>query len=127
MLIAGAFLMVLGGLVFALTETFLPLLLAATIGVISPSGNEVGPFLAIEQAALAQSVSANRRTYLFAWYNLTGSYATAAGALTTGILVQSLIGHGFSEIQSYRAVLLGTRPPALSLWCSSAVCCRHWR
>jgi predicted MFS family arabinose efflux permease len=93
--------------VFALTEAFLPLLLAATIGVISPSGNEVGPFLAIEQAALAQTVSAKRRTYLFAWYNLTGSYATAAGALTTGILVQSLIGHGFSEIQSYRAVLLG--------------------
>jgi MFS family permease len=107
MLIVGALLMVLGGLVFALAEAFLPLLLAATIGVISPSGNEVGPFLAIEQAALAQTVTAKRRTCLFAWYNLTGSYATAAGALTTGILVQSLIGHGFSEIQSYRAVLLG--------------------
>jgi MFS family permease len=51
MLIAGALVMVLGGLVFAVAETFLPLLLAATIGVISPSGNEVGPFLAIEQAA----------------------------------------------------------------------------
>jgi MFS family permease len=107
MLIAGALLMVLGGLMFALAEAFLPLLFAATVGVISPSGNEVGPFLAIEQAALAQTVSAKRRTHLFAWYNLTGSYATAAGALTTGILVQSLIGHGFSEIQSYRTLLLG--------------------
>jgi hypothetical protein len=28
---------------------FVWLLLAATIGVISPSGNEVGPFLSIEQ------------------------------------------------------------------------------
>jgi MFS family permease len=107
MLIAGALLMVFGGLVFALTEGFLPLLFAATIGVISPTGNEVGPFLAIEQAALAQTVSAKRRTRLFAWYNLTGSYATAAGALVTGTLVQFLIGQGLSVIQSYRAVLLG--------------------
>src|SRR2546428_2233411 len=54
MLIAGAALMLLGGLVFAVTSNFLLLLLAATVGVLSPSGNEVGPFLAIEQAALAQ-------------------------------------------------------------------------
>src|SRR5262249_23501208 len=47
MLIAGAALMVLGGAVFAATGNFWLLLLAATIGVISPSGNEVGPFLAI--------------------------------------------------------------------------------
>src|SRR5207237_822889 len=52
MLVAGAGLMVLGGVAFAGTTSFVPLLLAATIGVISPSGNEVGPFLAIEQAAL---------------------------------------------------------------------------
>jgi hypothetical protein len=38
---------------------------------------------------------------------LTGSYAAAAGALATGILAQSLTGHGFSEIQSYRTILLG--------------------
>src|SRR5262249_39398470 len=53
-LIAGAFLMAGAGLAFALTSNFLFLLIAATIGVISPSGNEVGPFLPIEQAALSQ-------------------------------------------------------------------------
>jgi len=52
MLIAGAFLMAAAGLVFAWTRSFLLLIIAGTIGVISPSGNEVGPFLAIEQAAL---------------------------------------------------------------------------
>src|SRR5262249_29578363 len=62
MLIAGAGLMLLGGLVFAVSSDFVVLLLAATIGVLSPSGNEVGPFLAIEQAALAQTVSDQQRT-----------------------------------------------------------------
>src|SRR5205807_2227695 len=65
MLIVGAALMVLGGAVFAATDSFVLLLLAATIGVISPSGNEVGPFLAIEQAALAEVVGAGRRTQTF--------------------------------------------------------------
>ena len=62
---------------------FIPLLIAATIGVISPSGNEVGPFLAIEQAALAEQAPAGRRTALFAWYNLAGSFATALGSLAS--------------------------------------------
>src|SRR2546427_7869565 len=37
------------------------LVIAGTIGVVSPSGNEVGPFLSIEQAALAHVVSASDR------------------------------------------------------------------
>src|SRR3970040_337874 len=41
-LIAGAGLMLIAGLVFALTGDFVLLLVAATIGVISPSGHEIG-------------------------------------------------------------------------------------
>src|SRR5207302_6792794 len=74
MLIAGAALMLLGGAVFAATGNFWLLLAAATVGVLSPSGNEVGPFLAIEQAALADSVPAQERTRFLAWYNLAGSF-----------------------------------------------------
>src|SRR5262245_31253783 len=106
MLLAGAGLMVLGGVVFAATGSFWLLLLAATVGVISPSGNEVGPFLAIEQAALTQVVTAERRTLTFAWYNLAGSLATAAGSLLAGVLVQSLQAHGVGRLQSYQVVLL---------------------
>jgi MFS family permease len=106
MLLAGAALVVLGGAVFALTGNFWLLLLAATVGVISPSGNEVGPFLAIEQSALAQVVSAEKRTATFAWYNLAGSLATAAGALLCGLLVQSLEARGVGPLGSYRVVLL---------------------
>src|SRR5690242_6131153 len=85
MLIAGGILMAFAGVLFASTANFLLLLIAATIGVISPSGNEVGPFLSIEQAALSQLVSSERRTHVFAWYNLTGSFATASGALFGGL------------------------------------------
>jgi MFS family permease len=107
MLMAGAALMMLGGVIFAITGHFLPLLLAATIGVISPSGNEVGPFLAIEQAALAQIVAAEQRTRLFAWYHLAGALATAAGCLASGMLVQSLQTRGLQAVQSYRMVFFG--------------------
>ena len=47
MLIVGAMLMAAAGLAFAFTSNFWLLILAGTIGVISPSGNEVGPFLSI--------------------------------------------------------------------------------
>src|SRR3954471_11078607 len=74
-LIAGSILMALAGLIFVLSTNWIVLLIAATIGVISPSGKEVGPFLSIEQAALSQITEQDRRTHLFAWYNLLGSIA----------------------------------------------------
>ena len=78
-------LMVIAGAVFAATDWVPVLIIAATIGVISPTGNEVGPFLAIEQAALSQIVPDERRTATFAWYNLVGYVATATGALARGL------------------------------------------
>jgi len=58
MLVIGAILMAAAGLAFASTRNRFFLILAGTIGVISPSGNEVGPFLSIEQAALNSHCSA---------------------------------------------------------------------
>src|SRR5215217_8000071 len=57
MLIAGSVLMAAAGLAFASTDLWWVLVIAGTIGVISPSGHEVGPFLSIEQAVLARVVS----------------------------------------------------------------------
>jgi MFS family permease len=90
MLIAGALLMAGAGLAFASTRNFLFLVIAATIGVISPSGNEVGPFLPIEQAALSEVVPSERRTHVFAWYTLMGTVATALGTLAAGLVTQKL-------------------------------------
>jgi MFS family permease len=107
MLIIGAILMLFAGVLFATTRNFVFLLIAATIGVISPSGYEVGPFLSIEQAALSQIVPNERRTNIFAWYNLVGSFATALGALAGGALVQTLQGSGVTPLGSYRAIVIG--------------------
>ncbi len=107
MLLLGAGLMFLAGVAFVLTGDFLLLTLAAIIGVISPSGYEVGPFLSIEQAALSQIISDKQRTRIFAWYNLVGSFATALGALCGGALAQALEGLGNTPLASYRAVVIG--------------------
>jgi len=106
-LVAGAALMLLAGIVFAFARDPWILLLAATIGVISPSGNEVGPFLAVEQASLSQTLPDRDRTRVFGWYNLAGSLATATGALAAGIIAQLLQGSGASEIDSYRVIVVG--------------------
>jgi MFS family permease len=105
-LLIGAVLMIGAGAAFLLTDNIILLIIAAIIGVISPSGNEIGPFLSVEQAGLTQIVPADRRTQTFAWYNLVGSFATAAGALSGGWLAQALQS-GMSSIDAYRVVLTG--------------------
>jgi len=106
MLIVGAILMAAAGVAFACTHNFLLLILAGTIGVISPSGNEVGPFLPIEQAALSHVVPARTRTEVFAWYTLTGSLATATGALCGGTLTHALQKNVMTPVVSYRVVVI---------------------
>jgi MFS family permease len=105
-LIAGAGLMLFAGVLFALTDRVELLLIAAIIGVISPSGYEVGPFLPVEQSALSQIVPDQRPTQTFAWYNLAGSFATAGGALVSGSLTQLLQQVGLSRVNSYRAIVV---------------------
>lgn len=106
-LLIGALLMAGAGLGFVLTRNYFLLIIAAIIGVISPSGNEIGPFLSVEQSSLAQLVSNEKRTGYFAWYNLAGSFATATGALTGGWLAQVLQINGWSSLEAYRFVLMG--------------------
>ncbi len=107
MLLLGAALMLFAGIVFALTGNVVLLAVAAIIGVISPSGNEIGPFLSIEQAALTQIVPNDQRTRVFAWYNLVGSFATATGALVSGSLAQFLQATGFTSLNRYRVIVIG--------------------
>jgi MFS family permease len=106
MLVVGALLMILAGVVFVSTTNLIVLTLAAIIGTISPSGSEVGPCQPIEQAALPQAVPSNHRTQIFAWYNLVGSLATAGGALIGGTLAQSLQSSGATPLASYQVILV---------------------
>ncbi|MBI3958937.1 MAG: MFS transporter, partial [Chloroflexi bacterium] len=107
MLVAGSLLMAGAGVAFVITRNPLLLMLAAIVGVISPSGGEIGPFLSIEQAALSQLLPDKRRTGVFAWYNLVGSFATATGALAGGWLSGALQQDGSTPADSYRAVIIG--------------------
>jgi len=106
MLIAGSILMAAAGVAFACTSNFVFLLIAGTIGVISPSGNEVGPFLSIEQAALAHVVPKRSRTDIFAWYTLAGSVATATGALFAGAITGALQRTTLTPVAAYRVVVV---------------------
>jgi len=106
MLIIGATLMTAAGLVFASTGNWWLLLLAGTIGVISPSGGEVGPFLSIEQAALSHVVTDRTRTQVFAWYTLTGSVATALGALAGGSITRAFQQTTMPPVSTYRVVVV---------------------
>jgi MFS family permease len=115
MLLFGAALMILAGLVFLLTDDPVWITLAAIIGIVSPSGGEIGPFLSIEQAALSQLVPDSKRTRIFGWYNLVGSFATAGGALAGGWLAQWLQASGWSGLESYRFIMGGYAACGLAL------------
>ncbi len=107
MLLLGAGLMVMAGIVFSVTDDMTLLVIAGIIGVISPSGNEIGPFLSLEQAALSQLLPSGKRTHSFAWYNLAGSLASALGALAAGFAAKALMQAGLPELAAYRAVIYG--------------------
>lgn len=105
MLQLGAVMMIAGGLIMGGTDVFWLLVLGAVIGVISPTGGEVGPFLAIEQACFSQVVADGERTRIFAWSHVTGFVANACGALVGGLLFQWLEHQEWTPLEAYRALL----------------------
>ena len=80
-----ALLMAATGAVFGLTDIYLVLLVAAFFGTLGTSGSETAPFLPIEQAMLPQATAPERRTEIFARYNLVATFAAAGGALVAGL------------------------------------------
>jgi hypothetical protein len=89
----------------AVLDNFWLLLVAAVVGVLSPSGNELGPFLAIEQACLAEVIRDEDRTRVFAWSHVLGFTANALGALAGGGIAHLLQHQGWTPLESYRALL----------------------
>ena len=83
-LLAACGLMLATGVGFAGLGEFWPLFLVAFFGTLNPSSGDVSVFLPVEQAALAEVTAAERLTRSFAWYNLSGTLAGAAGALASG-------------------------------------------
>jgi MFS family permease len=78
-------LMGLTGAIFGLVSNYPILLAAGFVGTLGSSASETAPFLPIEQAIVPQIVPAERRTGVFARYNLVASFAAALGALAAGL------------------------------------------
>ncbi|KFY91458.1 hypothetical protein V500_04656, partial [Pseudogymnoascus sp. VKM F-4518 (FW-2643)] len=107
-LVLGAVMMIGSGVVFANGGGFGWLLLAAVVGVISPSGNEIGPFKAVEESTLAHLTPSADRSDVYTWYALLGSTGTACGMMTCGRVVQHLQDvRGWDEVRSYRVIFVG--------------------
>ncbi|KAI8824008.1 major facilitator superfamily domain-containing protein [Fimicolochytrium jonesii] len=107
-LVLSCGLMMVSGVVFALTDNYYILLVAAIVGVISPSGNEIGPFRAVEESTLAHLSSPATRSDVFAWYVVVGTLGAAGGSLGAGWVVQVLgEREGWTGVEAYRAVFWG--------------------
>jgi MFS family permease len=102
-LLGAAALMVATGLGFAAVTAFWPLLLIAVVGTLNPSAGDVSLFLPTEQALLSESVDGRDRTALFAWYNLSGAFAGAVGALASGIPLALARRHHWDALAAERA------------------------
>ena len=106
-LLVGTLLMAVAGIVFVMTRNYILLVFAAIIGVISPADKDIGPFLSVEQASLAHLIPNDKRTQVFAWYNVAGSFASATGALAGGWLAQGFQNRGWTALESYQMILIG--------------------
>ena len=67
-LVAGSFLMVMSGSVFAYFDNFWILLTAAVFGVISTTGGDFGPFRAIEESMLSHLTTPKTRADVVSLY-----------------------------------------------------------
>ena len=118
----GSSLMVASGLVFALSSNYVVLLLAAILGVISPtydcllfvranglkfdSGNETGPFRAVEESTLADVTPPELLGDMIVWYSLLGNMGAAFGMVTCGWTVDLLQSvNGWSFIEACRTMI----------------------
>lgn len=104
-LMLGAALMTASGIVFAFSSNYWILVAASILGVISPSGNEIGPFKAIEESTLSQLAAPAIRSDIFAWYILLGNFGSACGSIFCGWLVEWLQNlNGWTSTRAYRMI-----------------------
>lgn len=89
-LIAGTLMMIASGGIFAYLSNYLLLLVSAIVGVISPSGDETGPFKTIEEASIAHLTPHEHRPEVFAFHGLYGTFGNALGSLFCGIIIDYL-------------------------------------
>lgn len=101
----GSLMMIFSGLVFATSKNYYILLIAAIVGVISPTGNEIGPFRAIEESTLAHLVPLDHRSDIYAWYAVLGALGAALGSIVGGFTVEKTQEwYGYPLLQGYQTI-----------------------
>lgn len=99
-LMLGSLLRLITGFVYAESSNVILITISGILGVISVSGGEIGPFMAIEQSALAQLVEEcsdepehipSNVSAVFGYYNMAGNLSQAAGAALAGIYINASV------------------------------------
>lgn len=116
MLCLSSILMLLSGVAFVFSSNYWVLLFAAIFGVISPSGDEVGPFRAIEESLLAHITPFSQRHVIFAYQNLLGTLGLAFGSLSGGWAADYFTWHIGRENGAYRVIFFCYTMLALISW-----------
>lgn len=106
-------LMAITGLDLALGPGGLLLVLAGATGMLGAASVDVGPYLGVEQAMLAEATPSQHRNRTFARYSLTGGVAAAVGALAAGLGTSLAATTVF--FLAYAAIGAGTAVLALGL------------
>ncbi len=101
-LLALALLGATGGVVVAISSNPVILGIAAFFGMLNGMGRDRGASLVVEQAILPATTTDERRTSVFAWYNIYQDSGHALGALLAGMPVLFHYLGNFSEIASLR-------------------------
>lgn len=106
-MILGTIMMLVAGWIFANYLSYYILLAAAVFGVISPLGDETGPFKSTEEACIAHLTPHNHRPEVYAFHGLFATAGAALGSIASGYLVDYLhLDRGHSLDFAYRAVFL---------------------
>lgn len=118
-LAAVGMLMALTGVDLAFATQSWLLILAGATGMLGAGSVDLGPFLALEQAMLTETVPSSRRNSAFGRYSLTGGLAAALGGLAAGL--GTTPGRAEALFLVYAAIGLATAVLALLLSKSAEV------
>ncbi|KAH3669181.1 hypothetical protein WICMUC_005020 [Wickerhamomyces mucosus] len=83
-IILSSILMSVTGVLLYYFNSFWLLAIIMVIGIITPSGTEVGPFRSIEQSAISTLVKYEDRSDIFSWYTFSGGFSSGIGNFIIG-------------------------------------------
>jgi MFS family permease len=113
-LAAVGVLMAVAGLITANAGQPWLLVLGGLTGMLGAAGVDLGPFAAIEQAVLTESVPPERRNIAFARYSLSGALAAAAGGLAASPATTVALSQAYFDLYAALGLVTAVLPLLLS-------------